>query len=273
MSSGYDPNNVTNVCVCGVTRTDIPENIWRVSDKENDVIIPKYYYRCPTCRSFSAPNIYFPADKYEQQSLEHFFISNEKGHLNRIRAELLAGFVSPVTRRPVVFDLGSGEGAFTNAIVEVLPDAFVYACETDTRLQEKFYADRPNVKFVPQMIETFLDQIDVQADVCILFDVLEHVIRPDKVIEKIARRLKPGGLAYITVPNSDTFSNPYRVLSTAVDWEHANRSCQHLWMLTPQIITRVATGIGPVIWQSDSLETYLRRDSQYTSLIVKRETN
>jgi hypothetical protein len=36
-------------------RRDIADQIWQVSDAENDPFIPKYYYRCSRCLSFSAP--------------------------------------------------------------------------------------------------------------------------------------------------------------------------------------------------------------------------
>lgn len=262
-------------CVCGVVRRDLRENIWQVTDKENDFIYPKYMYRCYNCSSFSAVRMHFPVDKYNKMALHDMHISDLKVLLNEARLAWIQERVS-LPNNPVLFDLGSGEGCFTHIFAKYYPHGRVYAIEGDARLKEKFYGEYDNVNFVPEYIEPFLARVREcemdKPDLMILTDVLEHVVEPEKLLESMANAIALGGFVYITVPNANTFMSPYPVAvpATEVDWRHAENTCQHLWMLTPQTLELILEKYFTIVFRS-TFETEIRRDSIYSTILCKKK--
>jgi 2-polyprenyl-3-methyl-5-hydroxy-6-metoxy-1,4-benzoquinol methylase len=76
-------------------------------------------------------------------------------------------------------------------------------------------------------------------DVVTLFDVLEHLVSPRKVVEEAARILRPGGLLFIFVPNWDSAS---RVLMG--EQAHFIWPTHHLTYFTPTTLSNFITGLG-----------------------------
>jgi 2-polyprenyl-3-methyl-5-hydroxy-6-metoxy-1,4-benzoquinol methylase len=179
---------------------------------------------------------------------------------------------SDLPKAPVVYDLGSGEGAFTEAWLNILPEAVVYAVEADERMIEKFTEEYAGANVVPEYLEDFLQnpQNDRKADIACLTDVLEHVLYPEEVIASLMSGLKPGGCGYITLPNLHSLPIMQPVRADEVDWARANVTCQHLWIMPPEIILKLHQEHGSVIDYSRSFETRLRGDSDYCTVLVRR---
>lgn len=269
----YENRNERSTCVCGKRRRNVSSNIWKVTDKEADAILPKYYYRCPRCKSFSAVNIYFPQEKYEQVPLEWISIGEVKKELNRARVRRLqAAFGDTFSAKPLLLDLGSGEGCFTNCFLDAYPDGRAIAVEADARLKEKFYGDA-RITFVPRFIEEFLedDASECAPDVVVLTDVLEHLIQPEEMLSRIAARMTRGSHAYIVVPNAATFgAGPRHVPAGDVEWAHANVTCQHIWMMEPETLRRMVAANFDILDESTTFETGIRQDSVYSSFIARK---
>lgn len=267
----YANNNDREFCICGRRRHNICANIWKVTNKENDAILPKYYYRCQHCKSFSAVNIHFPLEKYEKVPLEYISISELKWELNRARIRRIQTVHgNSLPTKPLLFDLGSGEGCFTACFLEAYPNGRAVAVEADTRLQDKFYSD-PRITFVPHFIEDFLaeDSSLPAPNLVVLTDVLEHLIEPEEMLERIAARMERHSLAYIVVPNARTFgADPYHVPAGDVDWTHANITCQHIWMIEPKRLRHLIAKRFKILDESTEFETDLRRDSVYSSFVA-----
>lgn len=273
--SSYEGRNERHSCVCGCTRRFIARRIWQISNKEDDAIYPKYYYRCPRCGTFSAVNIYFPIDKYKSYA-QFLHIDDKKRDLcaKRCRWLIESSALENLTD-PNIVDLGAGEGAFTHALADCFPQGTVSAVEADLEMEKNFYGTHANVRFVPEFIEDFLIRSAPEAaDIITLTDVLEHVIWPERVLEGIYRILKPGGVLYMTTPNSRTFDAdkpfPFPVAPGAVDWAHANRTCQHIFMMTPTVMRSLTETFFAIVRYSEEFETGIRRDSVYTTLIARK---
>jgi SAM-dependent methyltransferase len=256
-------------------RENVADRIFEVTDKQDDPILPRYYFKCPACETYSAPNIYFPTDKYTSVPLEFITITELKTAINRARVARLTASSYGLPDDAVLYDLGSGEGAFTHAFTEHFPRATAFACEADDRLKDKFYRDNVRIHFVNQFIEDFLDeQIETSrypgADLVVLTDVLEHVVEPESLLSRVCRVMSDHGLAYIVVPNASTLGPGTWRSNNEVDWAHANRTCQHIWMYEHREFMELVQQSFEVLDTDETFETDLRRDSIYTTVVARR---
>lgn len=276
VSVPYMDRNDRLSCVCGASRNDVPQQLWKVTDKEADLIYPKYYYKCPHCATYSAVNLYFPVEKYEEMPLEAMHIGEMKRQLNRTRVNWLKARVS-FPGDLTLFDLGAGEGCFVHEFTDATPHARAYAVDGDARLQVRFYSQNERVIFIGKPIEVFLQEIGgdhsfPRAHVIVMTDVLEHVLSPEDLLQDLTRVLAPGGFAYLTVPNACTFQYPAPVPVPAegVDWAHANRTCQHLWMMQPEVFRNIVSKHFHIVDETQALETDIRRDSVYSTILAQK---
>ena len=117
---------------------------------------------------------------------------------------------------PRVLNLGTGEGDYDPMIVQY--SALLQSCdinETDIEFAKALNANIENLEY---RVENALDlSFDSNSfDLIISIDVLEHVGKPERMIEEISRILKPGGMAFITFPSLDfpfTYDPINRLLS------------------------------------------------------------
>lgn len=271
--SGWRPRNLRQTCVCGAARRDIANHLYRPLP-QHDHATPAYFYHCEKCGSLSAVNLYFNAESYSRVPIESYSIPDLKWQLNRarvdwIRARTGAGF--PLD--PIVYDLGSGEGAFTACFLEAFPRARVIAVEADERMKQRFTAEYEHAEFVPELIETFLDAAigKREADLISLTDVLEHTLQPETLLGLIAGALKPSGFAYITLPNVDSYGAfPHHVPASEVDWDLANWTCQHLWMMSPRVLNGIVNRTFAIREMTRSFESDIRRDGDYSTFLTQR---
>ena len=271
--SRWLPRNDRQNCVCGAVRHDIVNRISRAVP-QHDYITPPYFYRCETCGTLSAVNLYFNPESYSQIPIEAYCIPEAKWQLNRDRVEWIrvrGGMAFP--HNPVLYDLGSGEGCFTACFLEAFPNARVVAVESDVRMRDRFEREYQRAQFVPEFIEVFLNAAvrDPTADLIILTDVLEHAVEPEALLALIAHALKPSGFAYITLPNADSYGTfPHHVSASEIDWDLANWTHQHLWMMNPKVLNDLINRDFVLREMSRSFETDIRRDADYSTFLVQR---
>jgi len=101
--------------------------------------------------------------------------------------------------KPKILDVGCSTGFFVEAAIEnnckcigidLNPSAIDFGKKRGLELYKK----------------DLLDVTDLNFDVITLFDVLEHLINPSEILDKIFNILKKGGLVSIYVPNYDSAS-------------------------------------------------------------------
>ncbi|HZU87771.1 MAG TPA: class I SAM-dependent methyltransferase [Stellaceae bacterium] len=267
----WQPRNDRETCVCGAPRRDIPNNVWVCPDP--DPVSGKYYYRCE-CGTLSSVNLFFNEASYSAVPIEEYSIPNQKWQLNRARIEWIrARIPADFPETAVVYDLGAGEGCFTSCWLAAYPNSRLFAVETDTRMRERFAAEYSGAEFVCERIETFLKEVTraPAADLIVLCDVLEHVLEPETLLRLIAEALKPSGFAYITVPNVESYGRfPQPAAAEEVDWDVANWTCQHLWMMEPRVLNDLVNRTFTIQEMSRSFEFQLRGDSDYSTFLVQR---
>lgn len=104
-----------------------------------------------------------------------------------------------------------------------------------------------------------LDKMEEKFDVIALWHSLEHLRNPWAVIESAAKRLSPGGILLLAIPNIDSYQ--YSVQKGA--WKHLDAP-RHLFFFPIDCLTRLCQryGLQPLeITTADELSNTLSTDS------------
>jgi len=135
-----------------------------------------------------------------------------------------------------VIEFGSGNGAFAIAARDA--GFAVTAIEMDERGCR--YLDG-QVGITAICSSRPLDDLAAlgQADVIAMWHVLEHLPDPAEVIRQSARRLVPGGLLAIAVPNTDSLQ--FRLLRSR--WAHVDAP-RHLCLIPPRTLAKLGREAG-----------------------------
>jgi 2-polyprenyl-3-methyl-5-hydroxy-6-metoxy-1,4-benzoquinol methylase len=147
-----------------------------------------------------------------------------------------------------VLDVGCGEGGFGRNLKEKKGVKEVWGVEffEDAALKAKNNLD----KVIHARIEDALDLLPDNYFDCIFFnDVLEHLVDPYTVLEKIKRKCKPDGSVVASIPNILNFETLYLFLKNQ-DWEYKEFGIMdktHLRFFTKKSIHRMFTQAGYTI--------------------------
>lgn len=190
--------------------------------------------RCTACSVVWLSNPPRPEEMYlHYTDAYHKLISD--GSKKSPRFELRKKVVMQYQQSGALLDAGCGSGWFLASMaakswelygIEMSPDA---AKSTELRSGAKvFVGDVLNASFSP---ESF--------DVITGFDVLEHLSEPRQIMAKLAAWLKPGGILYIQVPNTD--SAEARVFGTY--WQGLELP-RHLFHYSPTSLKVLAESAG-----------------------------
>lgn len=95
-----------------------------------------------------------------------------------------------------VLDIGCGAGNMLEHI-----DAHRTGIDLSPTMLERARAKIGNDVDLEKMSATALDFPDASFDKVICSEVIEHVLDPNAVLSEIARVLRPGGLAALSIPN------------------------------------------------------------------------
>jgi 2-polyprenyl-3-methyl-5-hydroxy-6-metoxy-1,4-benzoquinol methylase len=134
-----------------------------------------------------------------------------------------------------LLDLGCSSGSFLESMrgqswklygIEMSSDC---AKEAEARCGAQVFVG--NILAAPFQCEMF--------DVITCFDVLEHLFEPQRVMEKVAKWLKPGGIFFVQVPNID--SAEARVFGT---YWHGLELPRHLFHYSPKSLKYLAESAG-----------------------------
>lgn len=102
-----------------------------------------------------------------------------------------------------ILNIGSGEGDYDSLIASYASRLVSLDInKSDVAFAKKLNADARNIDYlVCDALQLSLP--DNSFDLVIAAEVLEHVGHPEKLMEEMARVLKPGGILIVTFPQSD----------------------------------------------------------------------
>ena len=146
------------------------------------------------------------------------------------------------TVRGSCLDVGCGAGNMAKALKRERPYLHVYGVDVSRAAIETARRDREGVRF--DLFEgDRLPYRDAQFEAVTMFDVLEHVEQPDRLLAEIGRVLKPGGLFHIAVPLEGQPGTIYHYLS-ARGWDAKRRHVGHIQAFDQDGFRRMAGMAG-----------------------------
>jgi SAM-dependent methyltransferase len=80
---------------------------------------------------------------------------------------------------------------------------------------------------------------DKHYDVIVLWHSLEHLLQPWKVLEAVSKRLKPGGILLVAIPNIESV----QAKMLGGRWLHLDAP-RHLYFWSPNDLARLVNGFG-----------------------------
>jgi 2-polyprenyl-3-methyl-5-hydroxy-6-metoxy-1,4-benzoquinol methylase len=199
--------------------------------------------RCPSCLLVWLRNAPEPAEMHRHYTSAYDRLIAAAGENSpkrwRDRNEALA----PYKQSGALLDLGCSSGAFLHTLCGTGWELFgIEMSEESANLAQRrtgatiFNGDILEAEFASNSF-----------DLITCFDVFEHLYEPHKVIARVARWLKPGGIFYVLVPNID--SAEARVFGT---YWHGLELPRHLFHYSPASLHHLAESVG---LKTVSLET------------------
>jgi SAM-dependent methyltransferase len=126
-----------------------------------------------------------------------------------------------------VLDIGCGSGNMAKAIKRELPHLEVSGVDFANSAIESASREPGGVNFIVAPAER-LPFPDASIDAVTMFDVLEHVDKPDEVLSEVARVLRPGGLFHIALPLEGQPGTIYRLIGAGHRWRAKLKYAGHI---------------------------------------------
>ncbi|WP_378183876.1 class I SAM-dependent methyltransferase [Aquimarina sp. SS2-1] len=163
------------------------------------------------------------------------------GYYDNVRKEMIK-YIPEQTKK--VIDVGCGNGAFAK-IIKDKTEAEVWGIEyMDSEAQ---VAKTKLDKVFSGKCEDFLDELpDNYFDVIYFNDVLEHLVDPYMVLDKIKHKLAENGVVISSIPNVRYHNTFLKVLFNK-DWEYEDYGVMdrtHLRFFTGKSIQKMYENLG-----------------------------
>jgi SAM-dependent methyltransferase len=145
--------------------------------------------------------------------------------------------------RGKVVDVGCGAGSVAKAVKRERPDLEVFACDLSRSTLATASASPEGVDFRLATAER-LPFDDNEFDFVWIFDVLEHIGDPDRVLREVARVLRPGGRFHIVLPLEGQPWTLYRLVGCGTRWTAKVRHAGHIRMFSADSFRADASACG-----------------------------
>jgi 2-polyprenyl-3-methyl-5-hydroxy-6-metoxy-1,4-benzoquinol methylase len=166
---------------------------------------------------------YYACSENYRYWAEHIFPASEAARREKIHRPWLERVVGYCDRfgvpRGTLMEVGPGFGTFASLAQASGAFASVVAVEPTPEMAAACRARGVNV--LQKRVEELGPEID--PDVVVSFEVIEHLFEPRRFVAGCAERLKRGGLLVLSCPNGEGFDvATLGPASLAVDVEHVN---------------------------------------------------
>jgi SAM-dependent methyltransferase len=163
-----------------------------------------------------------------------------EGYYENERRDVVAALPRPLGR---VLDVGCGAGALAPGLraagatevvgVEIVPEAAAGAAELMDRV-------------VVGAVEDALDELEGAFDTTLCLDVLEHLVSPGDVLNRLRALAAPGGTLQVSIPNARHYSlvRDLVLRGTFGYSDHGHRDDTHLRWFTRRDIVALIERMG-----------------------------
>src|SRR5712664_294024 len=166
-----------------------------------------------------------PAFDYEAKRWGASPVRPRPWYMNGLKLRYLLADLSQIHGR--VLDVGCGAGSVAKAVKRERPDLEVVGCDVSRSALAVAEASPEGVNFRAGEAEK-LPFADGEFDFVWIFDVLEHVEKPEQVLREVARVLKPGGGFHIVLPLEGQPWTLYRFIGCGTRWTAKVRHGGHI---------------------------------------------
>lgn len=153
-----------------------------------------------------------------------------------------------------ILEVGCGEGLFGHMLKQHFSDSTVWGLEIDTTAASAAKNKLDRV-FVGDIDELWSEIPDNNFDLVVFNDVLEHMIDPFTVLDKIRTKLKSGGYVMSSIPNIRYYHTLY-ALVMAGEFEYQESGVldrTHLRFFTQKSIRRMYERLDYEIVRHDGI--------------------
>lgn len=165
-------------------------------------------------------------------------------------------------KRGQILDVGCATGFFLNLCKKKRWDA--YGVD-----MSKFAIDYAKKEFgLKNLYHGDLDKINLKKssfDVITMFDVIEHLEDPKKMLSDINSLLKKKGMVVITTPDSGSI--PAKLLGK--NWEEYKRAREHVYFFSRKTLTKILKKTGFKVVKIKSAGRYLDLNSTMRRLNIQ----
>ena len=161
--------------------------------------------------------------------------------MNGLKLRYLLADLAPV--RGKVLDVGCGAGSVAKAVKRERPDLHVVGCDVSSSALAVAEASPEGVDFLPAQAEK-LPFADGEFDFVWVFDVLEHVENPERMLREIARVVRPGGGFHIVLPLEGQRWTLYRLIGCGTRWTAKVRHGGHIQIFSADRFSGLAAFCG-----------------------------
>lgn len=163
-------------------------------------------YSCSSCRQeFLHP---YPTEEWLAEEYSQYYKKRQAG-LTRAKVPYFKSLLKQLNidfSNKSILELGPGEGDAIFAIRSLYSNVDITAVERNEEANNLF--SDLSCSYFNMFLEEYLSQAshNMQFDIILLFDVLEHLKDPVETLRSLAGKLKPNGKIIATFPVSDSLS-------------------------------------------------------------------
>jgi SAM-dependent methyltransferase len=162
-------------------------------------------------------------------------------YMNGLKLRYLLDDLASIRGR--VLDVGCGGGSVAKAVKRARPDLEVFGCDLSESALRTARSNPEGVDFRLATAER-LPFGDGELDFVWIFDVLEHVDDPERVLREVARVLKPGGRFHIVLPLEGQPRTLYRLVGCGTRWTAKVRHGGHIQIFSAARFRDMASACG-----------------------------